>query len=269
MAKLFCKGLLALGTLLDEDLRSGSEVVLTQSRAADVLRHELKHGSTRDRPYAALGLGLAARRVEPTSRPSLAFAVEARRALIRALERAKGADLDVASYAAAVGLARAEEARPLLLEILRDHKRHHQLRGHCAIALAELGHRDKEVATALLDASRERLHPWLHNQAVRALAILGIPGTAEDLLEQFAANKTRGALVAVAASLGQLGDPKAADRMVRMAKDCQACRSLRVASVVGLGLLFDREEKPSRTRLTEQAAYMALSGTLARFIDVR
>jgi len=103
---------------------------------------------------------------------------------------------------------------------------------------------------------------------VRALAILGVLGSTEDLLAQFEGKKTRGALVAVAASLGRLGDPGAAERMIRMARDPSAASGVRISAVVGLGLLFDREERPSRTRLSEHSAFVALTNSQASYFDV-
>jgi len=268
-SRVYRIGLLALGRIIEDDLAADSDAILTDGKVSRFLRRVLKQGSIGERPFAALALGVAVHDMRPTSRPRLAFATEVRRALARGLERARGGDASVlAAYAAAAGIAHATEARPALLEILRDTNRHHLLRGYACVALAQLGERDVEVVTALLEAARERKHPWVHVNAVRALAILGAMGSAEDLLSQFKGRKTRGALVAVAASLGRLGDPQATERLVQMARDREASTGVRIASVVGLGLLFDREERPSRTRLTGSVPFMAITHSLSRYIDV-
>ena len=65
--------------------------------------------------------------------------------------------------------------------------------------------------------------------------------------------------VSVALALGRLGDPKACDRLVLLAKNQDAGLRVRTMAVVALGLVFDPESPPSRARLRTFANYFSLT----------
>ncbi len=266
--RAFQLGLLALGTLLGEDLADDSEAILSSAHADSFLLERLRWGNSQERPFAALALGIAAAHAHPTSRPVLVFLTQARRALAKGLVDARGPDDVVAAYAIACGLAHAEEAEETLLDDVHDTNAAPVLRGQAAVALAALRLADADVEKALLDLARERIHPYVHVEAVRALSILGAHGAVEDLLVQLEDRSSPSALLVVATALGRLGHPAATERLIALARDPKSLEAARVAAVVALGLLFDREEPPSRVRLNLYADYVALTESLARWIDI-
>jgi hypothetical protein len=262
-------GILALGALLGADLRDGSSAVLEETKVAEWLVRSAREGEKEHRAYAALALAVAARGDRLSSRPAAVFRAQATKALAQGVERTRGSDEVVAPHVAAAGLARAEAARPELVRILANKHRFADIRGHAARALGLLGRPDEKTVELLLAATRDRIHPVVQSQAVRALGMLAGPGACDELLDQLEqADPTRGVAVSVALALGRLGDPKAADRLVLLAKNEDAGIRVRTMAVVALGLIFDPESPPSRTRLRTYANYFSLTRHLSDLLGV-
>ena len=262
-------GVIALGALLGADLRDGSAAVLEETPVATWLFRTAREGEHALRPYAALAIAVAARGDRLSSRPAVVFRTQATQALARGVARTRGSDEQVAPHVAAAGLARAEAARPELIRILANRHRFADIRGHAARALGLLGRADEETVALLLAATRDRIHPFVQGQAVRALGMLAGPGACDELLDQLRqADPTRGVAVSVALALGRLGDPKAADRLVVLAKNEDAGLRVRTMAVVALGLIFDPESPPSRTRLRTYANYLSPSRHLDAVLGI-
>ncbi len=262
-------GHITLGIVLATDLRLGHHGVLDRTDVLRYLDGQARKGSTITRPFSALALGLAAFDVPSSSRPTAAALQKIRKTLTWGLCFARGSDEVVGAYAVGAGLARAEGARPLLLEILANRNRGYMLRGHAALALGQLGRATADVTAALLEATRERVAPFIQTQAVRALALLDVPGVREELISQLAGKKTsRPAIAVVAGSLGRVRDPEAVSQLLDLAQDEKASRYVRIAAVMALGLTFDPEPRPSRVLLTTHANYPSLTWSLQQVFNI-
>ena len=87
------------------------------------------------------------------------------------------------------------------------------------------------MTAALLDATRERVSPFVQRQAVRALALLDAPGVREEPVSQRAGKRTsRPAVAIVAVSLGRIRDPETVPRLLDLARDDKASDHVRVAA---------------------------------------
>ncbi len=260
---------IAMGTLLGTDLRESSHAVLARTDVAEFLWRKARKGSSITRPYAVVGYGLSAHDVPHWSRPAAKHLVRVRDTCAWGLRWARGSDLVVGAYAVAAGLSRSEASYPLLVDILADKNREQTLRGHCALAIAQIGRDTDEAIELLLAATRERVSPFVHVQAVRALSLLGADGTREELLKQLRGRRSsRPALIAVAGALGRVQDPEAALTLLDLARDRNASRGVRVAAVMALGLTFDPEARPSRVRLTTHANYPSMTWSLAQVFNI-
>jgi hypothetical protein len=260
--------LLSLGSLLCEDVRRGDGRLVSSLHVDRVLCRAARDGRSMTRPFAGLALGLAAHGLAPRNKASAALIETMRAALERGLRHGRGADDVLGAYAVGLGLAGAESAYGLLLGILQDRRRGASLRGHCAVALAEIGRNTPELRKALQAAVDERLSPEVHVQAVRALSLLAAPHAVDRLLQQLATTRSRYAVAVIAGALGRLGDPRAAPALVRHARDPLEDMEVRVMSVVALGLIFDPEPVPTRVRMSTDANYPARTPALTQIFNI-
>jgi HEAT repeat protein len=266
----FAAGLeqIALGSMLREDLLAGQTRFVEKHRVDRYLRREALQGRTMTRPYAALALGVACYGLEPVNRTCAEVLKEVRGALTHGLRHGRGSDQVLGAYAVALGLAQAEGAHSALLAVLQDRKRGAGLRGHCAVTLGHLGRDTPQLREALHKAAEERVSPLVHQGAVRALALLAAPETAERLLRQLETTRSRFAVGVVAGALGRFGDPQAAGTLVRIARDKVEALRVRLMSVVALGLIFDPEPRPSRVRMTTHANYPSRTSALTQVFNI-
>ncbi len=270
-AHWFAAGLeqIALAALLREDLLAGQTRLVETYRVARYLQRQAVRGRSMTRPYAALALGVACYGLEPVNRACAETLKDLRAALTKGLRHGRGSDEVLGAYAVGLGLAKADGAHSLLLDVLRDRKRSARLRGHCAVTLALLGRDTPLLRAALHKAAEERVSPFVHRGAVRALALLAAPETARKLLDQLETTRSRFAVGVVAGALGRFGDPAAARPLVRMAKDKVEGLRVRLMSVVALGLIFDPEPRPSRVRFTTDANYPSRTPALGQVFNIR
>jgi len=266
----FAAGLeqIALGALLREDLMAGQTRLVEEYRVDRYLQREALRGRSMSRPYAALAMGVACHGLEPVTKTSAETLKSLRAALTKGLQYGRGSDQVLGAYAVGLGLARAAGAHAALLEILEDPKRDARLRGHCAVTLALVGRDTPTLREALQKAAEERVSPYVHTGAVRALALLAAPKTTRSLLDQLETTRSRFAVAVVAAALGHFGDPAAAQTLVRMARDRLESMEVRVMSVVALGLIFDPESRPSRVRMTMHANYPSRTSGLSQIFNI-
>jgi HEAT repeat protein len=261
-------GNVALGSLLAADAAAGSDRLLTETDLERHLFREAKEGNSLTRPFAALALGVALHGLVPATRTLAVFRTDATRALTRGLEAGHGADDVVGAYAVALGLAGADAARPQLLAVLKNVNRGAGLRGHCALALGQIGNATPEDVAVLTDAMEERLSSFVHVQSAAALAILGAPEARPRLLHQLQDKHARDALAAVASALGRLRDPAATEALLALAKGRSPYLNVRTMSVAALGLIYDPELRPSRVRFTRHANYPSRTPSLSQLFDI-
>lgn len=261
-------GQIALGCLVREDLAAGQDALTDVLRVDEYLRTESLKGRSMTRPYAALALGLAVHDLDPETKACALCIKRMRASLHKGLNQARGSDQVLGAYAVGLGLAGATEAHADLLAILRDSHRGASLRGHCAVALAQFGRNTPAVREALNAATKERISPLVHTNAVRALSLLAPPETTAQLLDQFRKTRARHSIAVVARALGTFGDPAAAEPLIRRAGNPDEALEIRTMSVVALGLIFDPEPRPSRIQLTTHANYPARTPALTQIFNI-
>jgi len=266
----FAAGLeqIALASLLREDVRHGSTRLIERTPVGRYLEREAMRGRTMSRPYAALALGIACHGLKPTNRASALTLKRLRTALTKGLRFGRGSDDVLAAFAVGLGLARAQGAHGVLLGILGDRSRSGRLRGHCAVALAQIGRATPGLEEALHAAAAERVSPYVHTGAVRALSLLAAPGTAQRLLAQLKTTRSRFSIAVVAGALGRFGDPAATRALVQLARDKVAGMGVRTMAVVALGLIFDPEPRPSRVLMTTDANYPSRTSALTQVFNI-
>ena len=262
-------GQIALGRLIREDLGDGDTALVEELKLDAYLRREALDGRTMTRPFAALALGLSVHELPPHPQAVCRVHQAHARDVARRAASWRGSDDVLGAYAVGLGLADARGAHADLLAIVRDRHRGAALRGHCAVALAQIGRDTPAVREALNAASKERVSPYVHTGAVRALSLLAPPGTADQLLEQFAKTRARYSVAVVAGALGRFGDPRALDALLARSRNSLEPLEIRTMSVVALGLIFDPEPRPSRVRLTRNANYPARTPALTQIFNIQ
>ncbi len=255
-------GYIAAGMLLGADLAAGKTDVLEEGHLPRLLLSEARSGQVAVRGFAALGLALATRNVPLTSRATTRFRADATRLLRDGLEKGRGDDRLLGAYAAGLGLVGDESAIDLLLGVIEDRGRDSELRGHCAVALGQLGRGRLDVRRALDIALVDRRRDDLCREAALGLALLGGRTTGAELLRELGTARTERTLGQVVIALGWLGDLGAVPGLVQKASDEGRSELAQALAVAALGRLADPERRPSLLRLTENANYPARTDAL-------
>ena len=217
----------------------------------ELMRVVERSGNPVVKPYAALALGLAARRLEKKEADTV-------RAFLR--ERAsKEKEIEFSSaLTLALGLAGDVESRGHLLERVTSTKLSAPVRASAAEALGLLRHSDPEVDAALLDA----LHngpPQLVESASLALGLVGRRSTAQELLKRFKTAESGMLQGALTLALGHLSQSTAVDPLLAILEDKALNRVTRDLAAVALGLLGDPREKDVLFELDAYFNYFATS----------
>lgn len=257
-------GQIALGRLVAADLASQDPCLLQRTAVAEALLREARGGSLTHRGFAALALALALRGSSAGSPAATAFASAGFETLGRGFDREKDARTRSA-YAVALGLlgAPARPALDRLATVLSDRGADPALRGHVALALAQIGP-DKTggVRKALRVALWDKRSITLRSQAALALSFLGGSAESKMLITELGAARSQWVLSQVAAALGQLGDVRAVPAVLDLAADEGRSEEARALAIASLGLIGDPEPKPSSLRLTVDANYPARTDAL-------
>ncbi len=242
------------------------------------LGRQLSSGKKREKPWAAMALGLLGHELRAKGQ-DLDPVVDA--ALMSSMQSAKRVG-DLGAYAVALGLRRNEAATPRLLRKL-DTAKDEAARGYVAMSLGMVGARDaiEPLQEALFDAEGQ---PLLQTRAGLALGMLGDSSVATALLEALNApppppgNGKRGAdevykrdmeryeatQIAAVSALGFIGDKRGVEALCQIVLDVDDEHSVAVreAAIVALGFCGDRTSRPWRTALTMGANYIAKTKTL-------
>jgi len=263
------QALIALSRLLRAEIdRPGSWSEEGVEGLGAFLRDQAASGSTLVRPFGAFALALLCHRLEPSTRTAAVLLKDCRCTLHETFVRGRGPDDLVAAYALACGLAGAEAASEPLCEALIDTGRSPFLRAQCAVSLGLLGRGTPGVRAALEKAQIERRSSAVYLEASRALSVLGVPGTTPRMLDRMRTTTARSSLAAMAAALGRTQDLDAGPALAEIALDGEASLDQRALAIVALGLLFDPERRPSRTRLTTFANYPARTPALQQAYNI-
>lgn len=217
----------------------------------ELMRVVERSGNPVVKPYAALALGLAARRLEKKDADKVRGFLRERAAKEKELEFSSALTLSL-------GLAVDVESRDYLLERVTSTKLPAPVRAAAAEALGLLRRSDPEVDAALLDA----LHngpPQLVEAASLALGLVGRRSTAKELLARFKTADTGLLQGALTLALGHLGQSTAVDPLLAILRDKRQKRVIRDLAAVALGILGDPREKDVLFALDAYFNYFATS----------
>ncbi|MHC4819862.1 MAG: HEAT repeat domain-containing protein [Planctomycetota bacterium] len=189
-------------------------------------------GKKRDaalRPYAALALGLAARRVSSQQRNRIIDF------LLRALETTRNHELEGA-LCLALGLAVAPEAIGPLLERVRNRSRAAFIRRSAIQGLGMIGQPTRAVLEALEKVLNREDKRFIADAAV-ALGQLGRDDIAKVIIERLPRMRGRSARAQLLLALGRLGRPEAAEPLMKLARNPGVRPLDREAALIALGFL--------------------------------
>ncbi|MBL8863402.1 MAG: hypothetical protein JNK02_15530 [Planctomycetes bacterium] len=214
---------------------------LVESRA--LLTGLLARGSTPERPWLALALGVG-------ERAARARGVDTPSGVYDALERAvreHTSPTEAGAHLLALALAGAPASGPVLLARLASLS-DDEVRAHAALALGLSG------VTAAIEPLRRvvpeaRYRPTLLREASIALGLLGDTSVTSELVRILEDSRGLTALAAVATALGYVGDRGAVEPLLAIASDAARDASARAFAIVALGLLGDPRPLPWNTPL--------------------
>ncbi len=232
-----------------------------RARVRTTLREQLEDGQKAFimRPFAALGLGLAARGDRDAGR---AVADEELRMPLRdAWTDAEGSAPKMrGAFAVSLGLAQDPLAPPDLLASLDVGSE--RLRGQIALALGMIGD----------DAAREPVLDLLQNDSsrevrLRAAMSVGLMGEARAVPLLVDVLRTREesqyVLGSTALALGRIGDSRALTPLLEIANGEKFPDLTRALAVVALGQIGDREQVPALAEFLRDMNYRALGASPA------
>ncbi len=258
------------GRMLAADLADGSSALLTRTSVADGLADVASRGAHAVRPFAALGLALAAEgRGRSLSLP--AFVPLRARALSLLRDGAADETMDPATRGAfliGLGLAVDRPSSRLLAQIVRDVRGATSLRAHAAAGLGLLGEARDDVLSALHDAMTERSSEDLRREASRALGFLGDRRAVPVLVKDIEAGGADVVLARAAVALGSIGDPSAVRPLADIVLGRRASDLSRAVAVAGLGLLGDGEDVPTLSLLSTDSNYLSRTASLAEAVSL-
>lgn len=248
----------------DAALRGYAAIALAGAREPaaipDLIRVVDRSGNQEVKAYAALGLGLAARRVDEKQ------ARKIRRFLIEELSKSKGIAMS-SSLTIAAGLAGANEAAELLRFRVAKTSLPASVRGAAAEALGLLGLRDAETGEALLLALRHG-PPDLVEGATLGLGLLGRRDVAPELVGRLKTAKSGILQGSLTVALGHLGQSTAVDPLLETLRDERQQRSVRDLAAVALGLLGDPREQDLLYELDAYFNYFATTALTFELLSI-
>lgn len=216
---------------------------------------ELQRGSTSERPWTGLALGLLERGVaESGGAPSDAV----RDALVNALVE-HGGPTEAGAYATALALLGRDAEAPLR-KALGD-ARDDSVRAYAAVALGiARAMSATEPLRALIPVSRYR--PHLLREVAIGLALLGDKSVTAALIPVLRESVGMSAQAALATALGFVGDAAALGPLLGLAADATVPNGTRAFAVVAAGLVCDRRALPWNTVYALDANYWLPPSTL-------
>jgi HEAT repeat protein len=223
-----------------------------QPRGIHEFQRAIDHGGHAGvKGFAALALGLAARRLEePQARRVRAFLVEE---LSKTREVSQSSALSIA-----VGLSGASKALDVLLERVQDERRGAVVRGAAAQAVGLIGRDTPEAGKVLADALQNGPRQMLGDVAL-AMGMLGRRGTAADLVAMLAKAKSTMHQGRIMLALGHLGSVTAIDPLLKALEDPNGRTAAREFAAVALGLLGSREGRDPLFDIDADVNYYALT----------
>lgn len=261
---------ITVGRVLAADLADGSMALLTRTAAADGLADVAARGAHEIRPFAALGLSLAAEgRGKASDLPGFVPLRARTLALLR--DGAVDEGMDPATRGAfliGLGIAVDRPSSRLLATVVRDGRAPSSLRAHAAAGLGLLGEARDDVLAALHDALAEKHAEDLQREASRALGFLGDKRAVPRLVKDIEAGGADFVLARAAVALGAIGDPSAVKPLAEIVLARRASDLSRAVAAAGLGLLGDLEDVPTLSLLSIDSNYLARTASLAEAVSL-
>ena len=221
------------------------------------LAKRLANGSTNERPWTALAIGVLGRADHDAKRspnPELS------RALLHSLNRAKTPN-ETSANAIAAGMLGLEDALPILREKLNDMSVE-TARGYMVLAMGLIGRRDS-IGFVKAIAQSARYRPTLLRQSAVSLGLLGDKDLVEDLVGMMAEARGLSTQAAIASALGFIGDSRSVEPLLAMLKDDdEYTDTARGFAAVSLGLVADDSDLPWNATFASNMNYRAATPTL-------
>ncbi len=228
----------------DPAARGYAAIALGESGAPgslDALLLLYQKGDAQEAPYAALALGLLARRC---GTPGV---VEAVRSTLRDELSRRGQEDLRGALAIGVALAGDPASAPLLRRLVLE-SGPAILRGHYALALGIL--LDEPARGPLRAAMAEKGEPVLREEAAYALGLLGDRAGLEDLVAVVRSGDPDYRRGSAALSLGHLMEPEDASALLDLLSDGRETDGMRAVAAMALGRIGERDVPPALSRFT-------------------
>jgi len=193
------------------------------------LRDAVKSSDIAVRPYAALALGLAARR---HARPAELYGF-----LLDRLRRSREMEL-TAALSMAAGISGATEARDDLFARLRRKRLTAGIRAPAIQALGLLRMPTTEIEQALIGTLDDESDTVVEDTCL-ALGFLGRRHTARLLVEKLVRTRSESVQVHMVAALSHLGSTVAIDSLIDVLRNTSLKHTMRESAASALGILVD------------------------------
>ncbi len=228
----------------------------TRVDAIKALQYYLENGKPANlaQPFAALGMGLIGRAMKTVPEEEVRKPLRAKFA-----EAAKGDPRSRAAFAIASGLVKDPMAVPELIAVLKDRGADKRLRGYCAVSLGMIG--DSAARDAIRGTLRDDTDRDLRVQTAVAAGLMGDATVIGDLVKILEAEKeSQFILGSVALALGQIGDERAIEPLLKIAADSEKTFPdiTRALATVALGQIGDRRDTPVLARVARDINFRAI-----------
>jgi len=225
-------------------------------KADSALRHAYEKGDSLHQQYAALALGLLARKRDD---PSIVADLE-----VDLKERAN-ADLRGA-LAIALGLARRQASADLLIEIAKD-RGDPSLRAKAALAVGMTGARARAADLAAIVSSERDAN--LRAEAAYGLGLLGDRSAVAFLSTRIKDTSSVYVQGSSAVALGRIGGADAARALTAMLADESNAEVSRAAAAISLGLLLGPEGGRRIARVGRNLDWTSLTPTVYEIVQIQ
>ena len=198
----------------------------------DVLQSAVdRSGNAVVRPYAALALGLAARRLDGKK------ARKVRNFLLREFPKARDVEL-AGALSIALGLSRAKEAKERLFERLEWKRLKAAVRAPAIQGLGLLGETSPRIERTLIEALEDGTHR-VEEDAALALGMLGRRSAARILVDKLVRTRSEPVQAHMVAALSHLGGTAAIEPLLAVLADASNKHTIRASAASALGILVD------------------------------
>lgn len=235
----------------------GDRSIVGAEQTRKALATALREGTTMQRPWAALSIGVLGRTLEDHGLPRSA---ELAKLLRTTLAQTRSPELTSAA-ALALGILRDVESESVLVEVLRK-RSDTTIRGYVMIGLGLMEARGSlPQIEAILTESKYQ--PDLVQTAAVALALMHDTELVPKLIEILNSNASLPAQGAITFSLGNVGDVRATQALIELSTAAEIGAVARGQALSALGLVAERFDLPWNTQLSANTNYRANPSSLS------